>query len=128
MWQGNKNNPVPTNDNVEKNNPIVSNVRNIALDTRRDEDPKKNFTVTLLDVDTALISYLQDVINPTVVDAGENIKVPIIYGNPEKWYAAKAQGALRDQQGKLQIPLIMVKRTSFSKKYQEILHDFKLWN
>jgi len=115
MWQGNKNNPVPTNDNVEKNNPIVSNVRNIALDTRRDEDPKKNFTVTLLDVDTALISYLQDVINPTVVDAGENIKVPIIYGNPEKWYAAKAQGALRDQQGKLQIPLIMVKRTSFSK-------------
>lgn len=115
MWQGNKNNPVPTNNNVEKNNPIVSNVRNIALDTRRDEDPKKNFTVTLLDVDTALINYLQNVINPTVVDAGENIKVPIIYGNPEKWYAAKAQGALRDQQGKLQIPLIMVKRTSFSK-------------
>lgn len=115
MWQGNKNNPVPTNNNVEKNNPIVSNVRNIALDTRRDEDPKKNFTVTLLDVDTALINYLQNVINPTVIDAGENIKVPIIYGNPEKWYAAKAQGALRDQQGKLQIPLIMVKRTSFSK-------------
>ena len=115
MWQGNKNNPVPTNNNVEKNNPIVSNVRNTALDTRRDEDPKKNFTVTLLDVDTALINYLQNVINPTVVDGGENIKVPIIYGNPEKWYAAKAQGGLRDQQGKLQIPLIMVKRTSFSK-------------
>ncbi len=115
MWQGNTNNPVPTNKNVEKNNPIVSNVRNIALDTRRDEDPKKNFTVTLLDIDTALINYLQDVINPTVVDAGENIKVPIIYGNPEKWYAAKAQGSLRDQQGKLQIPLIMVKRTSFAK-------------
>ena len=115
MWEGNKNNPVPTNNNVEKNNPIASNVRNIALDTRRDEDPKKNFTVSLLDVDTALINYLQNVINPTVIDAGENIKVPIIYGNPEKWYAAKAQGALRDQQGKLQIPLIMVKRTSFSK-------------
>jgi len=115
MWEGNKNNPVPTNNNVEKNNPIVSNVRNIALDTRRDEDPKKNFTVSLLDVDTALISYIQNVINPTVIDAGENIKVPIIYGNPEKWYAAKAQGGLRDQQGKLQIPLIMVKRTSFAK-------------
>ena len=115
MWQGNTNNPVPTNNNVEKNNPIVSNVRNIALDTRRDEDAKKNFTVSLLDIDTALISYIQNVINPTVIDAGENIKVPIIYGNPEKWYAAKAQGALRDQQGKLQIPLIMVKRTSFSK-------------
>jgi hypothetical protein len=115
MWQGNKDNPVPTNNNVEKNNPIVSNVRNIALDTRRDEDPKKNFTVTLLDVDTALINYLQNIINPTVVDGGENVKVPIIYGNPEKWYAAKAQGGLRDQQGKLQIPLIMVKRSSFAK-------------
>ena len=115
MWQGNKDNPVPSNNNVEKNNPIVSNVRNIALDTRRDEDPKKNFTVTLLDVDTALINYLQNIINPTVVDGGENVKVPIIYGNPEKWYAAKAQGGLRDQQGKLQIPLIMVKRSSFAK-------------
>jgi hypothetical protein len=115
MWEGNKNNPVPTNNNVEKNNPNFTKVRKIALDTRRDEDPKKNFTVSLLDVDSALISYLQNVINPTVVDAGENIKVPIIYGNPEKWYAAKVQGALRDQQGKLQIPLIMVKRTSFSK-------------
>ncbi len=62
-----------------------------------------------------LIIAIQNVINPTVIDAGENIKVPIIYGNPEKWYAAKSQGALRDQQGKLQIPLIMVKRTSFSK-------------
>ena len=88
MWQGNTNNPVPTNNNVEKNNPIVSNVRNIALDTRRDEDAKKNFTVSLLDIDTALISYIQNIINPTVIDAGENIKVPIIYGNPEKWYAA----------------------------------------
>ena len=63
MWQGNKNNPVPTNNNVEKNNPIVSNVRNIALDTRRDEDQKKNFTVTRLDVDTALINYIQTKFN-----------------------------------------------------------------
>ena len=64
MWQGNTNNPVPTNNNVEKNNPIVSNVRNIALDTRRDEDAKKNFTVSLLDIDTALIGYIQNIINP----------------------------------------------------------------
>ena len=95
-------------------------VKEIDMNLRRDlfqkdEDAKKNFTVSLLDIDTALISYIQNIINPTVIDAGENIKVPIIYGNPEKWYAAKAQGALRDQQGKLQIPLIMVKRTSFSK-------------
>ena len=116
MWQGNKNNQVPDYNNKTKINPIVSNQNtNIALDSRRDQDAKKNFTITLLDVDNALITYLDNVINPSVVDAGENIKVPIIYGNPEKWKAAKVDGGLRDQQGKLQIPLIMIKRASFSK-------------
>jgi hypothetical protein len=98
-----------------KENKYFKDTKNRALDVRRDQDPKKDFTITLLDIDTAIVKYIQDVINPTVIDAGESIKVPIIYGNPEKWNAAKNEGYLRDQQGKIQLPIIMFKRTSFNK-------------
>lgn len=115
MWKGNKTNPVPNALNKDLVNSNFKNVINTALDTRRDNDVKKNFSISLLDIDTALISYLENVITPTVTDGGDSIKVPILYGNPEKWHAAKVNGGLRDQQGKLQIPLIMLKRTSFSR-------------
>jgi hypothetical protein len=32
----------------------------------------------------ALMEYLQNVVNPTVVDTGANVKVPILYGSPER--------------------------------------------
>ena len=83
MWTGNKNNPVPNYTDTTQINPISANVVNPALDVRRDQDPRKNTTITLLDIDTAVLEYLQNVINPTVVDAGQNVKVPILYGNPE---------------------------------------------
>jgi hypothetical protein len=115
MWTGNKNNPVPNYTDKTQINPISANVVNPALDTRRDQDPRKNKTITLLDIDTAILEYLQDVINPTVVDAGQNVKVPILYGNPERWKAGKVDGFLRDYQGKIQIPAIMFKRNTFGK-------------
>jgi hypothetical protein len=114
-WQPNTSNPVPSNVDKTKENKYFKDTKNLALDVRRDQDPKKDFTVTLLDIDTAIVKYVQDVINPTVIDAGESVKVPIIYGNPEKWNAAKNEGYLRDQQGKIQLPIIMLKRTSFNK-------------
>lgn len=114
-WKGNINNPVPTNEDKTQENKYFKNTTNRAFDVRRDQDTKKNFTISLLDIDTAIVKYIEDVINPTIIDAGENVKVPIIYGNPEKWKAAKNDGYLRDNQGKIQLPIIMFKRTSFSK-------------
>ena len=67
MWEGNKNNPVPNYTDTTQINPISANVVNPALDVRRDQDPRKNTTITLLDIDTAVLEYLQNVINPTVV-------------------------------------------------------------
>ncbi len=115
MWTGNKNNPVPNYTDKTQVNPVSANVVNPALDTRRDQDPRKNKTITLLDIDTSVLEYLQNVINPTVVDAGQNVKVPILYGNPERWKAGKVDGFLRDYQGKIQIPAIMFKRNTFGK-------------
>ena len=114
-WRGDTSNPVPSNVDQTKKNPYFTNQQNKAFDTRRDTDTRKNFTVTLLDIDTALIEYLQNVINLTVVDAGSNVKVPIIYGNPERWKAIQNDGYYRDINGKVQLPAVMFKRSSFSK-------------
>lgn len=115
-WQGNTDNPVPSNEGpINKDNPYFVNKTNRASDIRRDEDEKKNFTITLMDVDTTLLEYLQNVINPSVVDSGNIIKVPILYGSPERWKAIQNDGYYRDINGKIQLPAIMFKRQSFSK-------------
>jgi hypothetical protein len=114
-WRGNTSNPVPSNVDETKKNPYFTNQENKAMDVRRDKDTRKNFTVTLIDIDNSLMEYLQNVINPTVVDAGANIKVPILYGNPERWKAIQNDGYYRDINGKIQLPAIMFKRSSFSK-------------
>jgi len=114
-WRGNTSNPVPSNVDETKKNPYFTNQENKAMDVRRDKDTRKNFTVTLIDIDNSLMEYLQNVINPTVVDAGSNIKVPILYGNPERWKAIQNDGYYRDINGKIQLPAIMFKRSSFSK-------------
>jgi hypothetical protein len=114
-WKGDTSNPIPSNVDKTKENPYFKNTKNTALDVRRDTDERKNFTVTLMDIDTTIMEYLQTVINPCVIDAGSNVKIPIIYGSPERWKAAQNDGYIRDQQGKLQLPAIMLKRSSFSK-------------
>lgn len=114
-WRGDTTNPVPSNVDATKKNPYFTNQENKAFDTRRDKDTYKNFTVTLLDIDSALLEYLQNVINPTVVDVGSSVKVPIIYGSPERWNAIQNDGYYRDINGKVQLPAIMFKRSSFSK-------------
>jgi hypothetical protein len=105
----------PTNKNVNLQNNNDANTKNRALDVRRDTDAKKNPTITLLDIDTAIIEHLKNTVRPTVLDAGAVINVPIIYGNPERWKAAQVDGAIKDQNGKLQLPAMMIKRTSFTK-------------
>ena len=80
--------------------------------TRRDTDKQKNFTVTLLDIDTSIINTLNDTLRLQVNDNGEVVKVPVIYGNPERWFAMKKFGHIRDNQGKILLPAIMFRRKS----------------
>jgi len=85
---------------------------NRANATRRDTDKQKNFTVTLLDIDTAIINTLNDTLRLQVNDNGEVVKVPVIYGNPERWFAMKKFGHIRDNQGKILLPAVMFRRKS----------------
>ena len=125
-WKGNTNNPAP-NDIQENSN--VSNVikgdtvasrSNRAENIRRDLDTNKDFTVKLIDIDTAISDYVDKIIDIHVLDNSNNIKVPLIYANPEKWKAIQKDGFLRDGQGKIQLPIMSFSRKSVAKR-QELM-------
>ena len=78
-------------------------------------DLSKQYSITLKDIDTSVFSYIKDFIKPTVQEANEQVKVNVMYGNEERWVAARKKGVLRDKNGSLILPLIMLKRTSVEK-------------
>jgi hypothetical protein len=78
-------------------------------------EPKNQMGIRLYDVDLAIAEYMTDTVVPTVESLGEKVKIPIIYGNPERYKAVRKDGYLRDKNGALQIPLIMFKRNSINR-------------
>ena len=73
-------------------------------------------SITLFDIDYAMMSYLEDTVLPTLNDGnGKSIKIPVIYGNSERWNGSRRQGVFRDAKGKIQLPLMMIRRTSIAK-------------
>ena len=78
-------------------------------------DLSKQYSITLKDIDTSIMGYVKDVIRPTVQEANEQVKVTVMYGNEERWKAARKRGVLRDKNGALILPLIMLKRVSVEK-------------
>ena len=79
------------------------------------EDDIKPFTIGLQDIDEAVFYYFENVIQPTVIQNGNKINVPISYASQERWAAVQSDGYYRDKNGKLMYPLIMVQRTGFEK-------------
>ena len=56
----------------------------------------KNPEVTLIDIDSSILFYFENVIKPSVEESGENVKVPIMYSNPERWSIVQKRGYLLD--------------------------------
>jgi hypothetical protein len=75
----------------------------------------KDFSVSLEDHDEVIKYYFENTIKPTVVQNGNHLPVPIIYGSPERWKSVQADGVYRDKDGKLMAPLIMYKRDTLEK-------------
>ena len=87
-----------------------------------------NYSVTLKDIDTAILSHVKEVMRPQIKEANEVIKVPVIYGNEERWKSARKSGFLKDKQGAFMLPLIMLKRTDINQNDlsgQAFKHDVK---
>jgi hypothetical protein len=94
--------------------PLPSNKKRENQRSVKDDDVKQ-FTVGLKDFDQAIIYYFNNVIRPSVIQNGTKVNVPFIYGSPEKWAAVQKDGYYRDNNGKIQTPLIMFKRDSLEK-------------
>ena len=71
--------------------------------------------VRLYDVDLAIAEHMIDTVLPTVEIFQEKQKVPVVYGNPERWKAVQQDGFLRDKKGMIQIPMVMFKRNSIAR-------------
>jgi len=91
---------------------------NRALNTSFKGDTVKPFSVGIQDIDEAVFYYFQNVIQPSVMQNGARLNVPVIYGSPEKWKSFQKDGYYRDQKGKIMAPLIMFKRTDITKNRQ----------
>jgi hypothetical protein len=110
-WRGNPNNPVPNEiqEPIDRSEKIINDNR--AEEVRRDKDTQKNFSISLYDIDETILIHL-DQMQLQVEDIGKKIKVPIFYGSPERWTSVQRDGYIRDNQGKLILPAIVLKRTN----------------
>jgi hypothetical protein len=88
---------------------------NRALQTSFKGDNVKPFSIGIQDIDEAVFYYFENVIQPSVLQNGQRLPVPVIYGSPEKWKSYQKDGYYRDQNGKIMAPLIMFKRDSLEK-------------
>ena len=79
------------------------------------EDDAKSLSLGLRDIDEAIFFYFNNVIKPSVIQNGTNLTVPVLYGSPERWASVQKDGFYRDRNGKIQVPLIMVKRDTIEK-------------
>jgi len=75
----------------------------------------KDFSVSLEDHDNVIKYYFENTIKPSVIQNGNRLPVPILYGSPERWASIQANGYYRDKDGKLMVPLIMYKRDTLEK-------------
>ena len=82
---------------------------------KRDTDSVKDVSISLMDLDSAIMYYFTEVIKPTVVDNGETVKVPIMYASPERWFGIQKTGYMRDKKRQLILPVIAFRRTGMSK-------------
>jgi hypothetical protein len=81
----------------------------------RSKEDMKTPSVTLMDMDSAIMFYFENVIKPSVKDNGENVKVPTMYASPERWKAIKRDGFMRDKKRQVITPVIAYRRTSIEK-------------
>jgi hypothetical protein len=119
----------------DRNNLTLPNRYNRGNDNKHVPGVSSPVAVGLYTIDNAILKYLQTKIKPVISQDGKQIQIPVIYGNPERWKSAQQDGNLRDKNGKIMLPIIMVKRsmmkknsmTSPTNKYQQ--YTFKTgWN
>ena len=102
---------------TSRKKPIPRHLRktvNRAYQRKRD-DSVQDVSVSLMDMDSAIMFYFENVIKPAVVENGETVKVPIMYSSPERWAAVQKTGFMRDSKRQIILPAIAYRRTAMEK-------------
>jgi hypothetical protein len=102
--------PIPRSQRIQFNRGTKISRNSPAV-----KDNVKNFSVGLMDMDSAIMYYFNEVIKPEVEVNKEKVAVPCIYASPERWTAMQKQGYLRDKKRQAIVPLIAYKRTGITK-------------
>jgi len=107
---------------MARNKPIPRSQRNdfnrgekISRNSLGATDSVKNISVGIMDMDSAIMYYFNEVIKPDVNINNEKVKVPCIYASPERWTQVSKQGYLRDKKRQIIVPLIVYKRTGMER-------------
>jgi len=99
----------------------INDLKKRELQRSVKDDNVKRLEIGLKDIDEAIFYYFQNVIKPSVIQNGASKVVPVLYGSPERWHAVQKEGFYRDKNGKIQLPLIMVKRDSIEKNIEPLV-------
>ena len=95
---------------------IRPNQNRANIVSKNDAKTNSSFHLGLEAIDEAIFYYFENVIKPSVISNGDMIDVPVIYGSGERWKLAQKDGFYRDKNGKVQTPLVMLKRESIEKR------------
>ena len=95
---------------------IRPNINRGNINSKNDSKTNPDFHLGLQNIDEAIFYYFEHVIKPSVLSNGDHIDVPVIYGSGERWKLAQKDGFYRDKGGKVQTPLVMLKRESIEKR------------
>ncbi len=106
---------VPYDNTISRTQSDTVFSKNRAKEISFRGNKQKDFSVSLKDHDEVIKYYFENTIKPTVIQNGEHLPVPIMYGSPERWKTVQSDGGLRDKSGKLLVPLIMYRRDTLEK-------------
>ena len=84
--------------------------------SKNDSKTNSSFNLGLEAIDESIFYYFENIIKPSVLSNGDLVDVPVIYGSGERWKLAQKDGFYRDKNGKIQTPLVMLKRESIEKR------------
>jgi len=105
-YESRTNREAQTSIRSEKGNPKV------VIKKPGGQNVGKGFSIGLQEIDTAVITHIRNIMKPKVKEQNEIISVPVLYGNEERWKSIKDRGTLRDKNGSIILPIIVIKRTS----------------
>jgi len=87
-------------------------LENRGNDVSTKGDRVKDISINLIDIDTTIIKYIENKIKPSILQDGNRIQVPVMYGFPERWSTIQEKGYLREYSGRFIAPVIVLKRDS----------------